>query len=247
MRQLKGKTKETNKQKKERKKEFLENKQRVFTVVLPTIAAIFVMIAAYVYVKTPKGTKYVTYGSVIKLMNVDFNVRLHSHDIRYGSGSGQQSVTGIEVKEDGNSYWLVKAEYKKQYIRGKPIKCNDIIRLEHVATKKNLHSHLVTSPLSGKQEISAFGDFRRPSDSGDNWQIVCQTDFWERNDTVMLKHVDTNAYLSISGRSYTHLVGQMEVIGDYSYNSQHLQWKTMEGLFVHPADFKAHHFEHTEL
>ncbi|CAL7943148.1 unnamed protein product [Xylocopa violacea] len=52
MRQLKGKTKETNKQKKERKKEFLENKQRVFTVVLPTIAAIFVVIAAYVYVKT---------------------------------------------------------------------------------------------------------------------------------------------------------------------------------------------------
>lgn len=59
MRQLKGKTKETNKQKKERKKEFLENKQRVFTVVLPTIAAIFVIIAAYVYVKTrPKLLEY---------------------------------------------------------------------------------------------------------------------------------------------------------------------------------------------
>ena len=59
MRQLKGKTKETNKQKKERKKEFLENKQRVFTVVLPTIAAIFVVIAAYVYVKTrPKVVEY---------------------------------------------------------------------------------------------------------------------------------------------------------------------------------------------
>ncbi|KAL2731412.1 single-pass membrane and coiled-coil domain-containing protein 4 isoform X2 [Vespula squamosa] len=52
MRQLKGKTKETNKQKKERKKEFLENKQRIFTVVLPTMAAIFMMIAAYIYIKT---------------------------------------------------------------------------------------------------------------------------------------------------------------------------------------------------
>lgn len=59
MRQLKGKTKETNKQKKERKKEFLENKQRVFTIVLPTIAAIFVIIAAYVYTKTrPKLMEY---------------------------------------------------------------------------------------------------------------------------------------------------------------------------------------------
>ncbi|XP_014300504.1 single-pass membrane and coiled-coil domain-containing protein 4 homolog [Microplitis mediator] len=52
MRQLKGKTKETNKQKKERKKEFLENKQRVFSLVLPTLAAIFILIIAYVYVKT---------------------------------------------------------------------------------------------------------------------------------------------------------------------------------------------------
>ncbi|XP_047363629.1 stromal cell-derived factor 2 [Vespa velutina] len=196
---------------------------------------------------TAKGTKYVTYGSVLKLMNVDFNLRLHSHDIRYGSGSGQQSVTGIEVKEDGNSYWLVKAKYGKQYTRGKPIKCGDIIRLEHIATKKNLHSHLVNSPLSGKQEISAYGDYRGEGDSGDNWQIVCRTDFWERDDTVRLKHVDTNAYLSISGRSYTHLVGQMEVIGDYSPDSRHVEWKTMEGLFVHPADFKAHHYEHTEL
>lgn len=51
-------------------------------------------------------------------MNVDYNVRLHSHDIKYGSGSGQQSVTGTEVKEDGNSYWLVKAESGKQCTRG---------------------------------------------------------------------------------------------------------------------------------
>lgn len=56
MRQLKGKTKETSKQKKERKKEFMENKQRLFTIVLPTMAAVFAMIVAYVYFKTrPKA------------------------------------------------------------------------------------------------------------------------------------------------------------------------------------------------
>jgi len=62
--------------------------------------------------------QHVTCGSVLKLMNTDYNVRLHSHDIKYGSGSGQQSVTGTDLKEDGNSYWLVKAESKKQCIRG---------------------------------------------------------------------------------------------------------------------------------
>jgi len=62
--------------------------------------------------------QHVTCGSVLKLMNTDYNVRLHSHDIKYGSGSGQQSVTGTDLKEDGNSYWLVKAESKKQCTRG---------------------------------------------------------------------------------------------------------------------------------
>jgi len=57
MRQLKGKVKETNKQKKERKKEFLENKRRVFTVVLPTLGAVFLLIVLYVYIKTrPKSS-----------------------------------------------------------------------------------------------------------------------------------------------------------------------------------------------
>lgn len=34
--------------------------------------------------------KYVTCGSVLKLHNPKHNVRLHSHEVKYGSGSGQQ-------------------------------------------------------------------------------------------------------------------------------------------------------------
>lgn len=48
---------------------------------------------------------HVTCGSVIKLENESkTGVRLHSHDIKYGSGSGQQSVTAVE-NQDTNSYW----------------------------------------------------------------------------------------------------------------------------------------------
>lgn len=32
--------------------------------------------------------------------------RLHSHDVPYGSGSGQQSVTGFPEVDDANSYWV---------------------------------------------------------------------------------------------------------------------------------------------
>jgi dolichyl-phosphate-mannose--protein O-mannosyl transferase len=45
-------------------------------------------------------------------------VRLHSHDVKYGSGSGQQSVTGTEVQEDVNSHWVVKGATGKFCDRG---------------------------------------------------------------------------------------------------------------------------------
>jgi dolichyl-phosphate-mannose--protein O-mannosyl transferase len=38
---------------------------------------------------------YVTCGSVIKLQHVATEHRLHSHQVNYGGGSGQQSVTGL--------------------------------------------------------------------------------------------------------------------------------------------------------
>jgi hypothetical protein len=43
---------------------------------------------------------------VIKLMHEKTKHRLHSHDVPYGSGSGQQSVTGFPEGDDSNSYWV---------------------------------------------------------------------------------------------------------------------------------------------
>lgn len=36
-------------------------------------------------------------------------------------------------------------------------------------------------------------------DTGDHWRVVCDGDFWERDDSVMFKHLDTNAFLATSG------------------------------------------------
>ena len=38
------------------------------------------------------------------------------------------------------------------------VKCGDKIRLQHLATKRNLHSHLFQSPITHNQEVSAFGE-----------------------------------------------------------------------------------------
>jgi hypothetical protein len=50
----------------------------------------------------------VTCGSVIKVQHSATGALLHSHDITYGSGSGQQSVTGFSGGDDASSYWIVR-------------------------------------------------------------------------------------------------------------------------------------------
>lgn len=52
--------------------------------------------------------------------------------------------------------------------RGTPVKCGDTIRLQHLSTLKNIHSHFFTSPLSGNQEVSAYGDETGEGDTGSN-------------------------------------------------------------------------------
>ena len=50
----------------------------------------------------------VTCGTVIKLQHIGTNHHLHSHEVAYGSGSGQQSVTATSAGDDAGSYWVVK-------------------------------------------------------------------------------------------------------------------------------------------
>lgn len=49
----------------------------------------------------------ITCASVIKLANNQDKSRLHSHDVKYGSGSQQQSVTGTNNFDDVNSHWQI--------------------------------------------------------------------------------------------------------------------------------------------
>jgi dolichyl-phosphate-mannose--protein O-mannosyl transferase len=182
------------------------------------------------------GAHFVTCGSVIKLVNKQFNVRLHSHDVKYGSGSGQQSVTGTDIQEDVNSHWAIKGTVKSPCLRGEPVECGQEVRLEHTTTKRNLHSHLFSSPLSRNQEVSAFGE-EGEGDSGDNWVIVCEGTYWERKGTVMFRHIDTDMYLGISDEAYGRPIhGQREVC---SFGSPFgsTKWETGEGMYILQSDF----------
>nr|CAG4649705.1 EOG090X0E0P [Scapholeberis mucronata]SVE93894.1 EOG090X0E0P [Scapholeberis mucronata] len=217
---------------------------------LSVMFKIFVLVLICLNVVTGRAGQYVTCGSVIKLQNLAYKIRLHSHDVKYGSGSGQQSVTGTDTTDDVNSHWAVLGPLNQTCKRGEPIECGSTIRFQHVTTKKFLHSHLFSSPLSGSQEVSAFGE-NGVGDTGDYWKVVCDGDFWERDDSVSFKHVDTSAYLASSGHAYGRPInGQLEIVGLTRLDSS-CHWQTAEGLFIHTSNFNPKQSqikpEHSEL
>lgn len=60
-------------------------------------------------------------------------------------------MTGVSAADDGNSYWRVRGRTAAVCRRGTPVRCGQAIRLTHLGTGRNLHSHRFTSPLSGNQ------------------------------------------------------------------------------------------------
>jgi len=159
----------------------------------------------------------VKYGDSITLTHVNTGHSLHSHGINYShsGSSGQQQITAYSGS-DSNDLWLVKAQdgLPADYYTERPIRHGNIIRLEHIQTKRNLHSHGgIPSPLTGQQEVSAYGDMGE-GDFNDNWKVeVRGGGVWYEKKRVRLIHVDTGGALhSHAGHSHPQFTaGQQEV------------------------------------
>lgn len=70
-------------------------------------ALFFIFLIGYIRGFSDDEDYPVTCGTLLKLQNKNSEIRLHSHDIKYGSGSGQQSVTGMSETGDVNSHWQI--------------------------------------------------------------------------------------------------------------------------------------------
>uniref|UniRef100_M4BGB8 MIR domain-containing protein n=1 Tax=Hyaloperonospora arabidopsidis (strain Emoy2) TaxID=559515 RepID=M4BGB8_HYAAE len=202
----------------------------------------------------PQGFEHVTCGSSIKLVHEPSRYRLHSHDIAYGSGSGQQSVTTHMARNDVNSYWIVKeGDGAAVCEAGKPIECGTTIRLEHLQTRRNLHSHTFKAPLSSQHlEVSAYG-VAGEGDGLDSWVVECQENqqcsaeaqcddddgLWKRGALVRLRHQSTSHLLrtSVIARfddsncPHCPINGQQEVSASSMRDDETL-WFAGEGIYV---------------
>lgn len=146
--------------------------------------------------------KFVTCGSVVKLTHVESGGKyyLHSENKNLGGGSGQQIVTWVAEKSGTSTLWWIREANEDDYcVTASPIKCGSKIRLTHLDTMRNLHSHAHQSPLSRQQEISAFGN-DGDGDAMDDWILECTTQHWKRDSNVRLLHVGTQKYLGGSSQ-----------------------------------------------
>ena len=92
----------------------------------------------------------------------------HNH-----KGSSNQQMVYAASISDSYSVWMLKGPHGKpeDYNRDKPVNNSDIIRLEHLLTRRNLHSHGDRlSPISPQQEITAWGS-NGVCDENDNWRV----------------------------------------------------------------------------
>src|SRR5262249_41964095 len=137
----------------------------------------------------------VRYGVTLKVRHAVTGFSLHSHAFPYShpGSSGQQQVTCFDGADD-NDLWRIKGPSAQpgDFRSGQPVQHGDIVRLEHVRTGRNLHSHAgFPSPVTGQQEVTCFGE-AGVGDGNDDWRAeVIGGGPWTAGKQLRLIHVVT--------------------------------------------------------
>ncbi|ORE09004.1 hypothetical protein BCV72DRAFT_288039 [Rhizopus microsporus var. microsporus] len=148
----------------------------------------------------PRDDGIIRYGDHISLKHILTGRFLTSKNETYNSGSYQQRVFTNDYVSD-ESTWIVLPPVVTEEEPGYEVGWDDPVRLKHVPTRANLHSHEVPSPASGQQEVSCFGDDEN-TDDNDVWKVQQfdeddeqYDDFWRVGQPFILRHEVTGKLL----------------------------------------------------
>ncbi|MCO5603416.1 hypothetical protein L7F22_057566 [Adiantum nelumboides] len=122
-------------------------------------------------------------------------------------------------------------------LQGATIPHGAVIRLQHMQTRRWLHSHLHQSPITENLEVSCFGA-EGESDDGDLWilEIDGKYGVWTRDQRVRFQHIDTGAYLHSHDKKYARIAGgQQEVCGVRKKTPDNV-WIAAEGVYLLPIE-----------
>ncbi|KAG0340686.1 hypothetical protein BG004_006307 [Podila humilis] len=98
---------------------------------------------------------------------------LHSHASLYETGSKQQQIT-LYPHKDSNNDWIIQKRDGTTPEELEYISNGDYVRLTHVSTFKNLHSHDHKAPVTEDEnhfEVSGYGYKGFGGDSNDEWRL----------------------------------------------------------------------------
>jgi dolichyl-phosphate-mannose--protein O-mannosyl transferase len=158
----------------------------------------------------------IKYRDTILLRHGATRCSLHSHDHKYTHfyTSGQQQVTAVPEPPDGNDFWIVKGPHGQPelYKDGQSVENGHLIRLQHLNTRRNLHSHgNAPSPLTGQQEVTAY-EHEASGDSNDNWRVEVEGGgIWTNRKRIKLIHIETGHALHSHPGVSEYTAGQQEV------------------------------------
>ena len=145
-----------------------------------------------------------------------------------------------------DNLWLIKeADGETPCKTGEKILTGTKIRLMHLNTGANLHSHNVRSPLSNQQEVTGFGEGGE-GDRGDDWTVLADdvkrrgTTYWEKDQVVYFRHADTDKFLGCAkDAQFTRqncghncpMMNHLEIFGRTKPDA-FTEWKAETGIFL---------------
>ncbi|KAG1050102.1 hypothetical protein G6F43_007601 [Rhizopus delemar] len=128
----------------------------------------------------------VAYGSNVTIRNAGYGGGLlHSHVHTYPEGSEQQQITCYHHKDE-NNHWTIRPPRQDTFDPlDSPdlihfLKDGDLVRLVHIPTGRNLHSHRIDAPISPGWEVSGYGN-DTIGDIQDNWKVEVVHDMIHKN------------------------------------------------------------------
>lgn len=158
-----------------------------------------------------------------------------------------QMMASTKSNDDYDSLFIMKEGHGLEpCLTGMKIKCGSIIRLEHVNTGKNVHTHDFKSFITESQEACGFGE-NGYGDINDNWEIQCynsKEEYLKGETQFFLFHVGTKKYLYINIRKSLYndsncrgcpIRGLREVSATATKDKQAL-WKVKGGIIFNAIE-----------
>ena len=195
--------------------------------------------------------RQVAYGAQVSLKNIGNNGYLHSHWHLFpeGVGSRQQQITGYSHKDENNK-WIIK-KFDEEYKEDEAVQVvrdGDLIRLTHVMTGRNLHSHKIAAPITKKDlQVTGYGE-NGTGDANDVWRVqIKEGDVLETlTSKFKLVHYMANCLLSVNSKQLPKWgFEQMEVScsPNVLQDGKAVSWIIEDNFFPRLANVSFDHFK----